>query len=197
MAASLLLALVLIQGPTSSTPAVQLDDDAISLALSGGPVLAKGIQVRSEEAASGSTLVARGRLPVTPAPCAYYTYIAGAEYCSARAARNGMILGDAREDYMLWQLQRDIAEETAIRVRAAALADKRRRLEAQRTQPAPIRSSAAGTSRAGPEASAGQPRSAGTSSNFSGGMYTPAPRNPTGGATTGSSAPAKRGSGLQ
>jgi hypothetical protein len=197
MAASLLLALVLIQGPTSSTPVAQLDDDAITLALSGGPVLAKGIQVQSEQASSGSTLASGGLLPVAPAPCAYYTYIAGATYCSAKRLSNGTIVGLAREDYLLWKAQQEIAKEAGDRARAAALSAEQRRLEAQRTRPAPIRSSVAGTSWAGPEFSAGQPRSAGTSSNFSGGMYTPAPRNPTGGATTGSSAPAKRGGGLQ
>ena len=145
------------------------------------PVLARGIQVHSDLAPASSASASGGPVAVAPAPCVYYTYIAGAEYCSLRALRNGTIIGGAREDYLLWQVQHDIAKEMEIRVRAAVRANETRRLEAQRTQPASTPSSAAGTSRAG------------SSSNFSGGMYTPAPRNSTGGGTTKSSAPAKRG----
>mgnify|MGYP003513809661 FL=1 len=178
MAAPLLLALVLIQGPTS---VAQVEGGPPALPSNPVPVLARGIQVQSDRAPASFASASGGPVAVAPAPCVYYTYIAGAAYCSLRAVRNGTIIGGAREDYLLWLVQHDIAEEMTIRVRAAVLANERRRLEAQRTQPASTRSSAAGTSQAG------------SSSNFSGGMYTPAPRNSTSGATTKSSAPAKRG----
>ncbi|HOX20765.1 MAG TPA: hypothetical protein PLI70_07560 [Gemmatimonadales bacterium] len=190
MAAPLFLALMLIQGPTT---AAQATDGPLVLSSNPVPVLARGIQVQSDRAPASAASASGGPVAVTPAPCVYYTYIAGAEYCSLRALRNGTIIGGAREDYLLWQVQHDIAKEMEIRVRAAVRANESRRLEAQRTQPASTRSSAAGTSQAGSGSTTGQPRSAGTSSNFSGGMYTPAPRNSTGGGTTKSSAPAKRG----
>ena len=178
MTASLLLALVVMQGPTTTA---QVDVAPPAAPSNPVPVLARGIQVQSDRAPASFASASGGPVAVAPAPCVYYTYIAGAAYCSLRAVRNGTIIGGAREDYLLWQVQHDIAEEMTIRVRAAVLANERRRLEAQRTQPASTRSSAAGTSRAG------------SSSNFSGGMYTPAARNSTGGTTTKSSAPAKRG----
>lgn len=171
MATSLLLALALIQGPTS---AAQVEGGPPAVPSNPVPVLARGIQVQSDRAPAGAAYASGGPVAVTPAPCVYYTYIAGAEYCSIRALRSGTIIGEARQDYLLWEVQQAIAREMAERVRAAALSAEKRRLEAQRAQPAPT-------------------RPAGTSSNFSGGMYTPAARNSTGGATTRSSAPAKRG----
>jgi hypothetical protein len=192
MAASLLLALVLIQGPTS---AGQVDDNALALALNSEPVLARGIQVRSERAPAQAGLASGGVPVVAAAPCVYYTLIAGAAYCSARAMSNGTIMGLAREDYLLWKLQQEIAKEVEQRmIPVRALAAEKRRIEAQgRAQPAPIRSSAAGTSRVGPGATQGQPRSAEPSSSFTGGMYTPPARSSTSGAKTRTSAPAKRG----
>ena len=178
MAAPLFLALMLIQGPTT---AAQATDGPLVLSSNPVPVLARGIQVQSDRAPASAASASGGPVAVTPAPCVYYTYIAGAEYCSLRALRNGTIIGGAREDYLLWQVQHDIAKEMEIRVRAAVRANEARRLEAQRPQPASTRNSAASTSPAG------------SSSNFSGGMYTPAPQNTTSGATTKPSAPAKRG----
>ena len=192
MAAPLLLALVLIQGPTS---AVQVDDNALALTLNSGPVLARGIQVQSDRALVEVGLASGGAPEVAAAPCVYYTYIAGTAYCSARALRNGVVLGLARQDYLLWKLQQEIATEVEQRMAAVrARAAEQRRLESLgQTKSAPVRSSSA-TSGAGSGAAQAQPRTAGGSaSNFSGGMYTPSAGSPTGGATTRTSTPPKRG----
>lgn len=189
MTTPLLLALMLIQDPTS----VAQVDEASPVSLPNPvPVLARGILVQSDLAWAAIAAGSGGPLAVPPAPCAYYTYIAGAAYCSARALSNGTIMGLSREDYLLWRVQQDIAAEMTIRVRAAVRANEARRLEAQRAQPAPAGPSAAAASRASGNTAA-QPRSAGATSNFSGGMYTPAPQSSAGGAKTGSSPPAKRG----
>ena len=113
VATSLLLALVLIQGPTSAAP---VDDGLLAQPSNPVPVLARGIQVQSDRAPAASA----GPASVAPAPCVYYTYIAGAAYCSLRGVRNGTLTGDARQDYLLWQVQHDIAKEMEIRVRAAS-----------------------------------------------------------------------------
>lgn len=85
-----LLALSLVQAPAAAAQGTQLDEDIRTLALSGAPVLARGIEVTVQET-PGSVALREGRVDA-------WGCVAGSYICRHESAvvQDGMVIATAR-----------------------------------------------------------------------------------------------------